>query len=49
MPLAAEMEPPLTTVRQRPEKLGEAAVALLLESDSGSDRATKAGRFSLQN
>jgi LacI family transcriptional regulator len=32
MPLAAEMEPPLTTLRQRPEKLGEAALALLLDS-----------------
>jgi LacI family transcriptional regulator len=31
MPLAAEMEQPLTTVRQRPEKLGEAALSLLLD------------------
>ncbi|MDJ0497920.1 MAG: LacI family DNA-binding transcriptional regulator [Acidimicrobiia bacterium] len=31
MPLAREMEPPLTTVRQRPERLGEAAVNLLLD------------------
>jgi LacI family transcriptional regulator len=31
MPLAAEMEPPLTTIRQRPEKLGEAALSLLLD------------------
>lgn len=31
MPLAAEMEPPLTTIRQRPQKLGEAAVSLLLD------------------
>ncbi len=31
MPLAAEMEPPLTTIRQRPERFGEAAVALLLD------------------
>ena len=31
MPLAAEMEPPLTTIRQRPEKLGEAALTLLLD------------------
>ena len=30
MPLAAETEPPLTTIRQRPHKLGEAAVKLLL-------------------
>ncbi len=31
MPLAAEMEPPLTTIRQRPEKLGAAALSLLLD------------------
>ena len=31
MPLAAEMEPSLTTIRQRPEKLGEAALTLLLD------------------
>ena len=31
MPLAAEMEPSLTTVRQRPERLGKAAVSLLLD------------------
>lgn len=31
MPSAAEMEPPLTTVRQRPEKLGEAALSMLLD------------------
>jgi LacI family transcriptional regulator len=31
MPLAAEMEPPLTTIRQRPHKLGEAAAKLLLD------------------
>jgi len=31
MPLAAEMEPPLTTVRQRPHQLGAAAAALLLD------------------
>ena len=31
MLLAAEMEPPLTTVRQRPEKLGETALTLLLD------------------
>lgn len=31
MPLAAEMEPPLTTIRQRPQKLGEAAVSLLVD------------------
>ena len=29
--VAAEMEPPLTTIRQRPEKLGEAALFLLLD------------------
>lgn len=31
MPLAAEMEPPLTTVRQRPHQLGAAAATLLLD------------------
>lgn len=31
MPLAAQMEPPLTTVRQRPHQLGAAAVTLLLD------------------
>lgn len=31
MPLGAEMEPALTTVRQRPEKLGAAALSLLLD------------------
>ena len=31
MPLAAEMEPALTTIRQRPEKLGAAALSLLLD------------------
>jgi LacI family transcriptional regulator len=31
MPFAAELEPPLTTIRQRPENLGAAAVSLLLD------------------
>ncbi len=31
MPLAAEMEPALTTIRQRPQKLGAAALSLLLD------------------
>jgi LacI family transcriptional regulator len=31
MPFATELEPPLTTVRQRPEKLGAAALSLLLD------------------
>jgi LacI family transcriptional regulator len=31
MPMAAEMEPPLTTIRQRPHQLGAAAANLLLD------------------
>jgi LacI family transcriptional regulator len=40
MPLAAEMEPPLTTIRQRPHQMGLAAVSVLIDliKDPGAPR-----------
>lgn len=41
VPLAAELEPPLTTIRQRPAGLGQAAISLLLDSIANPDSPPK--------